>query len=231
MHVLVPYSTNVENTASRGRFSPFLFKGINFSLGGYSGEFGQALSSVLHMETTDVATGDKLGVSGSLVDWNIGGTKAFSKSSLSFNADFTSMGIYNALFPDRSEWTRPYRKLSAETQYKADFSSATVLKTYVGYDLTSVGQHIDERSLSMTEHNVYANATLYVPAGTKTLYASTDGWKNFKNIVQMEDADRITDIVNSHVGTDGAVYNLNGQKVRLVSKGIYIRNGKKVLVR
>ena len=165
MHVLVPYSTNVENTASRGRFSPFLFKGINFSLGGYSGEYGQALSSVLPMETTDVATGDKLGVSGSLVDWNIGGTKAFSKSSLSFNADLTSMDIYNALSPDRFEWTRPYRKLSAEAQYKADFSSATVLKTYVGYDLTSVGQHIDERSLSMTEHNVYANATLKTNIG------------------------------------------------------------------
>ena len=86
MHVLVPYSTNVENNAVRGRFSPFLFKGINFSLGGYGGEYGQALSSVLPMETTDVATGDKLGVSGSLVDWNIGGTKAFTKSSLSFNA-------------------------------------------------------------------------------------------------------------------------------------------------
>ena len=186
MHVLVPYSTNVENTASRGRFSPFLFKGINFSLGGYSGEYGQALSSVLPMETTDVATGDKLGVSGSLVDWNIGGTKAFNKSSLSFNADYTSMGLYNALFPDRYDWMRPYRKLSTEAQYKADFSSATVLKTYVGYDLTSVGQYIDERRLSMTEHNVYANATLKTNIGRGyTLFA---GMANSTVINHVDDA-------------------------------------------
>ena len=165
MHVLVPYSTNVENNAVRGRFSPFLFKGINFSLGGYGGEYGQALSSVLPMETTDVATGDKFGVSASLVDWNIGGTKAFSKSSLSFNADYTSMGLYNALSPDRCDWSRPYRKLSGEAQYKADLSAATVLKSYMGYDLTSVGQHIGERSLSLTEHNVYANATLKTNIG------------------------------------------------------------------
>lgn len=32
---------------------------------------------------------------------------------------------------------------------------------------------------------VYANATLYVPAGTKAKYEVTDGWKNFKNIVEM----------------------------------------------
>ena len=165
MHVLVPYSTNVENNAVRGRFSPFLFKGINFSLGGYGGEYGQALSSVLPMETTDVATGDKLGVSGSLVDWNFGGTKAFTKSSLSFNADLTSMGLYNALFPDRYDWTRPYRKLSGEAQYKAELSSASVLKSYVGYDLTSVGQHIDDRQLSLIEHNIYANATLNTNIG------------------------------------------------------------------
>ena len=172
MHVLVPYSTNVENNAVRGRFSPFLFKGINFSLGGYGGEYGQALSSVLPMETTDVATGDKFGVSASLVDWNIGGTKAFSKSSLSFNADYTSMGLYNALSPDRCDWTRPYRKLSGEAQYKADLSAATVLKSYVGYDLTSVGQHIDERHLSLTEHNVYVNATLKTNIGSGyTLFA------------------------------------------------------------
>lgn len=186
MHVLVPYSTNVENNAVRGRFSPFLFKGINFSLGGYGGEYGQALSSVLPMETTDVATGDKLGVSGSLVDWNLGGTKAFTKSSLSFNADLTSMGLYDALFPDRYDWTRPYRKLSGEAQYKAELSSASILKTYVGYDLTSVGQHIDNRSLSLSEHNIYANATLKTNIGRG--YSLFTGIANSTVINDIDDA-------------------------------------------
>ena len=165
MHVLMPYSTNVEGQAQRGRFSPFLFKGINFSLGGYGGEYGQALSSVLPMETTDVVTSDKLGVSASLVDWNAGGSKAFNNSSLSFNADYTSMGLYNELFPDRCHWTRPYRKLSGEAQYKAELSSASVLKSYVGYDVTSVGQHIDERYLSFKEHNIYGNVTMKTSIG------------------------------------------------------------------
>ena len=159
MHVLVPYSTNTENTAVRGRFSPFLFKGINFSLGGYSGEYGQALSSVLPMETTDAATSDKFGVSASLVDWNVGGTKAFNNSSLSFNVALTSTGLYDRLFSQRQDFSRPYRKLSGEAQYKKEFKSSGVLKSYVGYDLTSVGLRIDGRNLSLKEHNIYANAT------------------------------------------------------------------------
>lgn len=32
----------------------------------------------------------------------------------------------------------------------------------------------------------FKNVTLYVPFGTKSLYASADVWKNFKNIVEME---------------------------------------------
>lgn len=159
MHVLVPYSTNTKNTAVRGRFSPFMFKGINFSLGGYSGEYGQALSAVLPMETTDAATSDKFGVSASLVDWNVGGTKAYRNSSLSFNAALTSMGLYDRLFTQRQDFTRPYRKLSGEAQYKKEFNTSSVLKSYIGYDLTSVGQRIDGRNLSLKEHNIYANVT------------------------------------------------------------------------
>ena len=191
MHVLVPYSTNTENNTVRGRFSPFLFKGINFSLGGYGGEYGQALSSVLPMETTDVATGDKLGVSASLVDWNIGGTKAFKSSSLSFNADYIGMGLYDALFPDRINWTRPYRKLSGEAQYKAELSSASVLKSYIGYDFTTLGQHIDNRMLSLCEHNIYANATLKSNIGRG--YSLFTGIANSSVINDIDDAQILAD--------------------------------------
>ena len=191
MHVLVPYSTNTENNTVRGRFSPFLFKGINFSLGGYGGEYGQALSSVLPMETTDVATGDKLGVSASLVDWHIGGTKAFKSSSLSFNADYIGMGLYDALFPDRLDWTRPYRKLSGEAQYKAELSSASVLKSYVGYDFTSLGLHIDNRRLSLIEHNIYANTTLKTNIGRG--YSLFTGIANSSVVNDIDDAQILGD--------------------------------------
>ena len=191
MHVLVPYSTNTENTAVRGRFSPFLFKGINFTLGGYNGEYGQALSAVLPMETTDMATSDKLGVSASLVDWNIGGTKAFTNSALSFNATYTSMALYDRLFTQRQDFTRPYRKLSGEAQYKKEYTCGGVLKSYVGYDLTSVGLHEDERHLSLKEHNIYANLTYKAPiARGTTLFAgiaNSSVWNHIDDAVSAGD--------------------------------------------
>ena len=203
MHVLVPYTTQTENSPSRGRFSPFLFKGINFSLGGYSGEYGQALSAVLPMETTDMATSDKCGVSASLVDWNVGGTKAYSHSSLSFNAAMTSMALYDRLFSQRLDFTRPYRKLSGEAQYKREFSTKGVVKSYVGYDLTSVGLHTDGRDLSLKEHNIYANIThkmavgrgysLFTGVANSSVFSDIDGaqvpgdhYHNFRNEVHLK---------------------------------------------
>lgn len=203
MHVLNGYGTDVENQPVRGRFSPFLFKGINFSLGGYSGEYGQALSSVLPMETTDVQPTDKLGVSASLLDWNVGGTKAFSHSSLSFNAAYTDMGLFNSLFSDRYSWTRPYRQLAMETQYKQEFSSTSVMKTYLGYDLSSVGQALDDRHLSLVENNLYANIThrlsprrgmsVFYGAACSTVFTDIQGavmagdrYHNFRNEVHLK---------------------------------------------
>ena len=115
------------------------------------------------METTDVATGDKLGFSVAPIELNFGGTKAFRSSSWSFNSLYDDMGLYNAVFPSSVSWKRPYRRLSGETQYKAELSPSNVLKTYVGYDLTNVGQHLAERDLSLREHNIYIN-TVYKAA-------------------------------------------------------------------
>jgi vitamin B12 transporter len=49
-----PYFTGVPDIASRGRFSPFLFKGTVFTTGGYSALYGQALSSALILESIDL---------------------------------------------------------------------------------------------------------------------------------------------------------------------------------
>ena len=44
IRVFTPYSPTTNNVPTRGRYSPFLFDGITFSTGGYSAEYGQALS-------------------------------------------------------------------------------------------------------------------------------------------------------------------------------------------
>lgn len=83
----------------------------------------------------------------------------------------------------------------------------------------------------------WTDATLYVPYGTKAAYEQTEGWKEFKNIVEMEDQAGIhtADVYGN--GRPFDVYTVTGRKVRSqtsslkdLKKGVYIVQGKKVVV-
>lgn len=76
----------------------------------------------------------------------------------------------------------------------------------------------------------YQNATLIVPAGMKEVYASTPGWKNFRNIVESWTVG-ITASTSESKG-DSYAYTIGGKKLSAIpAKGPYIRNGKKVIGR
>ncbi len=51
MVVLDAYGPSAPSTPARGRFLPFMFKGTSFSTGGYSAEYGQAISSAINMNS------------------------------------------------------------------------------------------------------------------------------------------------------------------------------------
>ena len=74
-----------------------------------------------------------------------------------------------------------------------------------------------------------ANCTLYVPHGAKETYAATAGWNEFVNIVELESAD--IDGIKEHIAENKNVYDLCGRKVDNPTNGIYIINGKKVLIK
>ena len=84
-----------------------------------------------------------------------------------------------------------------------------------------------------------ANATLYVPAGSKAAYEAAEGWKNFKEIVEFASWDEImkTLKVEGPSLTDdkaNVIYDLNGRQLSAsenLSKGIYIMNGRKIVVK
>ena len=77
----------------------------------------------------------------------------------------------------------------------------------------------------------YDNCILYVPVGTMQAYTNTEIWRNFIHIVE---EDVLTGIPNINVSNDmGAWYTLQGVKLfgRPNLPGVYIHNGKKILVR
>ena len=80
--------------------------------------------------------------------------------------------------------------------------------------------------------DAYINACLYVPNGRKFAYERATPWYKFY-IVEM-DFTGIEDVYDEVKGENGKVktiYDLNGRKVVTPKKGLYIIDGKKVLVK
>jgi hypothetical protein len=74
-------------------------------------------------------------------------------------------------------------------------------------------------------------ATLYVPVGCKDIYKQQQYWEEFKNIQEIN-ATGINNAIRDD-RNNGSVYNLNGSKQNeeSIGKGIYIKNGKKVVIK
>ena len=77
-------------------------------------------------------------------------------------------------------------------------------------------------------------ATLHVPSSVVDAYKAADVWKDFKEIIALTDDDPKPTGIDKIVITDnnkGVFYDLNGRRVENPSKGIYISNGKKVIMK
>lgn len=165
IRVFAPYTPTANNIPTRGRFSPFLFKGISFSTGGYSAEFGQALSGVLQLNTIDEPDQEKTDVSLMSVGVGVGNTQKWEKSSLSFNTAYTNLMPYLEVIPDRNEWLSPFQTISGEMIYRLKTNDSDLLKLYGGYsytDLDLIQQNInfeDGFRFANENRNLYINSS------------------------------------------------------------------------
>ena len=135
-----PYYSSVPDIASRGRFSPFLFKGTVFSTGGYSALYGQALSSVVLLESIDLP--EKSEIDASISPLVVGGgTQQLAKdkkSSWGFSYDYVNVGLYFALVKQ----TPDYFKMPQFHNGDANFRIKTkggIIKYYTTFAQSNLG--------------------------------------------------------------------------------------------
>ena len=83
------------------------------------------------------------------------------------------------------------------------------------------------------------NCTLYVPAESIELYKAAEGWKEFGNILPIDESSAITEIQQDKADEHVTVYNLQGVLVletddaadlKTLQSGAYIVNGKKMII-
>ncbi len=148
------YSANPD-IASRGRFSPFIFKGTVFSTGGYSAQYGQAMSSVLALETNDLPDRTSSTVALSSVGVGIGHNHLWKEKGFSIGGDinYTDLSPYFALVKQAPEYTAKPQFSGGSLNFRKKTSPSGILKFYGYFNLSNFGF----KTLSIDSTNGYKN--------------------------------------------------------------------------
>jgi hypothetical protein len=173
LRVAQPYGASANNLPTRGRFSPFLFSGMTFSTGGYSAEYGEALSSVLLLNTIEEPVQEQIDIALMTVGLGLGNTQKWEKSSLSFNLNYTNLQPYQWIVPQKVDWNKPYQSLSGETVYRYKFNNNGMLKVYAAFDHANFDLNQDDINepqpvrVDMKNDNFYFNTSYKGMFGTQ----------------------------------------------------------------
>jgi CarboxypepD_reg-like domain/TonB-dependent Receptor Plug Domain len=144
MAVLDAYGPAAPNTPSRGRFLPFMFKGTSFSTGGYSAEYGQALSSALVLNSKDKAEMNQTDIGLLSVGADVAHTQVWDKASWTGKVQYTDIRPYFGLINQRVDWKTPPVALEGSTAYRKE----------VGKGLIKFFGNFNRSSFSLYNHDI-----------------------------------------------------------------------------
>src|SRR5258705_9736311 len=128
------FQSSSPNIASYGRFSPFLFKGTVFSTGGYSALYGQALSSVLTLESIDLPERSSASLGLSIIGGNGGYQNLYKnkKSSWGVSYAYTNLTPAFAIIKQKQDFSQIPEFHNGDFNFRIKTSATGMLK-YYGY--------------------------------------------------------------------------------------------------
>lgn len=133
-----PYGSQVPDIPARGRFSPLMFTGTIFSTGGYSAEYGQALSSALVLKTAGLAEKTQSGVSIMSVGGGLSHTYRAEKNSVSGSLDYAHLGPYFAAVKQNLTYDKAPQGFSGNVMHRWQNGSDGMLKVFASFDMGDV---------------------------------------------------------------------------------------------
>lgn len=201
--VPAPYSRSAPNTAVRSRFNPFMFDGTVFSTGGFSAEYGQALSSVLILNTKGIQEQDQLDISLLSVSLGLAGTKKWKSGAITASIDHTNLAPYTFLVPQNIDWIKAPIANSASTNFRQKTKKG-LFKFYAAYNDSHFKlnrNEPDNNTLNYTlqNKNLYLNSSWTRSLSKKWLLKTAAAFTKDNNSVLFNAGDFSEDLTGSHL--------------------------------
>ena len=155
-----PYFSDVPDIPQRGRFEPFDFRGTAFSQGGYSAQYGQALSAIVDLQTW-TRFGDFNANTFGVTPLSLSYGRAYGNDSticgttidytnLKYFQDLNNDGLLSDFIKSRVNFSKPVEAIEIKTNYSKKFNKG--IFKYLG--------RITQSSLSTSPSDIGSNFNL-----------------------------------------------------------------------
>ncbi|MCF0050323.1 TonB-dependent receptor [Dyadobacter sp. LJ53] len=122
------FGSTTSNVPTRARFSPNLFKGSFFSTGGYSAEYGQALSSALALNTLDLPLRNQGDVSVMSLGGGYTQTLVKNDHAITASANYYNLAPYQSLVKQNFDWEKAPSSWDSEVSLRQKWGNAVTGK-------------------------------------------------------------------------------------------------------
>lgn len=195
-----PFFSDVPGVQQRSRFGAFQFKGIAFSSGGYSARYGQAMSSVLEMNTLDIPDNSTINLGIYMAGLYASATKLFNENTMSLtaSANYTNLSPFYGIAKTNFDFYEVPKGGGGSLNYIWKTKSGGLLKVMGNYAQTRSGIRIPNPfeagktlDFGIRNNNAYTQATFKQNLGEKVKwftatsysYNNDDGkWGSFPSI-------------------------------------------------
>lgn len=203
--VYAPYNSTAPNTATRGRFNPFMFKGTIFSTGGYSAEYGQALSSVLLLSTNDMPEQNQFDLSLMSIGPEVALTRKWQSGAVTATLGYANLGPYMKLVPQNFEWKHAPESASGAVSVRQKTGKTGMLKVYSSYDngnFTLAQSDLNNNTMidyALKNRNFFVNASLKTVFSGKSSLSSSTSFTNDEDRISFDSTSVVKQLNGFHL--------------------------------
>lgn len=233
MIVQNPFFSSTPDIPQRGRFQPFMFKGTAFSTGGYSAQYGQALSSVLLLQTQDQIS-DYTSTTANL---NLGGVGVSHthKGWITGSVNYSNISPLLKLVKNDLDFAKKPQAVGTSLTINRNLQRGSALKMYGTYtdshsiiNLPSYDQQNTKYAFDNRNINLFANAS-YKYVFTDETWSMHSGFSYSYNkdklLIQNTHSDRLDERTQGRAVFTKLYGNSLSSSLNMGVEGHYIKVG------
>lgn len=216
------YGSTASNVPTRSRFNPNLFKGSFFSTGGYSAEFGQALSSALVLNTADMPLRNQTDLSLMSIGGDFTQTLVGERNSITASAAFMDLAPYQSIINQNMDFERAPASWQAEVLGRQKVGKSGLLKAFY---------HTEHAKVSVNQPQAGTDEILatsinndYNFGNVNYKQALGNGWSYYGGVSASFNADNIN-INGTQFKLTNQLNHVKGVVVKDISDRLSVKNG------